>query len=222
MTKKQPRGLRNNNPGNIEYNPKTKWQGLSNPPVEPEGRFARFKDPVYGIRAIARTLITYFDKHDCDTVMKVLSRWAPAVENDTKSYARAVAFDLGCGVNDPIDVHEYRVLRALVCGIIEHENGLQSYKEAYTDAQIDKALVLAGVEPPKKPLAKSRTVQGAGVAATGVTLTAATEVVSEVQKQVEPLVPYAESMKLVFLVVALVGIGLTVWARLDDRRKGLR
>jgi hypothetical protein len=28
---KIPRGIRNNNPGNIEYNPNTKWQGLASP-----------------------------------------------------------------------------------------------------------------------------------------------------------------------------------------------
>ena len=45
---------------------------------------------------------------------------------------------------------------------------------------------------------------------------------TEVKDQIEPLVPYADSLKLLFLIAALAGIGLTVWARIDDRRRGLR
>lgn len=216
MAKKQlPRGIRNNNPGNLEYNPNTKWQGLAEPPVEPENRFCRFKDATYGIRAIARTLITYGDKYGCNTVRQIVNRWAPAMENNVSSYVRAVCGDCGFQPDEVLDVHDYATLRALVVAIIRHENGQQPY----SDAQIDKGLVLAGVEPPRKPLAQSRTVAGSAVAGTAVL---ASEVVTEVKDQVEPLVPYADSLKLLFLLVALVGIGLTVWARIDDRRRGLR
>ena len=51
----QPRGIRNNNPGNIEHNG-TNWQGMDNPPHD--GRFIRFVTPQYGIRAMARVLTT--------------------------------------------------------------------------------------------------------------------------------------------------------------------
>lgn len=212
---KQTRGQRNRNPGNIEYDPKTKWQGLANPPVEPEGRFARFVDATYGIRAIARLLITYYDKHGCDTVRKVVNRWAPPAENDSAAYLRAVAAGMDVTPDAAIDLHDYPTLRALVVGIIRHENGAQPY----TPAQIDKALVLAGVEPPKKPLAKTRTVAGGTIAGVSVV---ASEAVTEVKDQIEPLLPYADSLKLLFLAVSLLGIGLTIWARFDDRRKGLR
>ena len=74
----------------------------------------------------------------------------------------------------------------------------------------------------KRPLTQSRTIQGAGVTSTGVGLAAATEVVSDLQGQIEPLIPYAETLKIVFLVLALIGIGVTVWARISDRNKGLR
>lgn len=84
----------------------------------------------------------------------------------------------------------------------------------------EKALFLEGTAPaPLKPLAKSRTVVGSAVSGTAVV---ASEVVSEVKDQVEPLVPYADTLKLVFLLAAVAGIALTVWARIDDRRKGLR
>lgn len=67
-----PRGIRNNNPGNLDNtNP---WQGLVANPAEP--RFATFKDPTWGVRALAVTLITYHDKRKAkdgsriDTIQK--------------------------------------------------------------------------------------------------------------------------------------------------------
>jgi hypothetical protein len=221
------RGVRNNNPGNLDYNPKIKWQGLAANPLEEAPasgrppRFARFKSPVYGIRAIAVTLITYADKYGINTVQKAINRWAPPNENDTGAYAKHVAKKLGVGVNEIVDFHDYFVLRAMVETIIEHENGLKSFLEVYTHAQIDKALVLAGIEPPKKPVTKSKTIKGATLAGSGVTLTAITDVVQQTQGQIEPLIPYAETLKLVFLGLALLGVALTVYAKLQDRKRGL-
>lgn len=213
MTKQLPRGIRNHNPGNIEYHKETGWQGLDSPPSD--GRFCRFKSPTYGIRAMARVLITYYDKYGCTSVYKVIQRWAPPFENDTSAYASAVAEACGVEVMTTINLHEYDVLRPMVEAIIRHENGQQPY----TPAQIDKALVLAGVEPEKKPLAKSRTMVGSSVAITAGT---AAQAIQEAQDKVQPLIGYADSLKWVFLALALGGIGLTMWARFDDWRKGLR
>ena len=71
----------------------------------------------------------------------------------------------------------------------------------------------------ERPVSKTRTMAGAGMAGTSVI---AGEVVAEVAAQVEPLAVYSESLKLLFLVLALVGVGLTVYARLDDRKQGKR
>ncbi len=213
---KTPRGIRNHNPGNIEYNPSTKWQGLDNP--KHDGRFCRFVSPQYGIRAIARTLITYQDKRRAadgskiDTVREIIERWAPVSENNVGAYVRSVEQVLGG--SPAIDVHDWNHLRPLVVGIIRHENGCQPY----TDAVIDKGLVLAGVEPPAKPLAASRTMKGAGLS--GASSVAA--VLSETAQQIEPLAAYADTLKWVFLALALAGICLVAYARWDDSRKALR
>lgn len=66
-----------------------------------------------------------------------------------------------------------------------------------------------------KPLARSRTMAGAGVAG-------AATVLAEVAPQIEALVPYSENLKTVFLVVALLGIGLAMYARWNDRKEGRR
>jgi hypothetical protein len=55
------------------------------------------------------------------------------------------------------------------------------------------------------------------------------EFLQAVQEVLEPatstlmnIAPYLETAKWLLLAVTLVGIGAMVWARIDDRRKGLR
>jgi hypothetical protein len=148
----------------------------------------------------------------------MIGRWAPPNENDTGAYVRAVAASVGVGAEDEIDVHDYAILRPLTLAIIRHENGQQPY----TDAEIDAGLVLAGVEPPQRPLARTRTVQG-GQVAVGATILGLT---AEAVRQVEPAIPLLHSLlQLAPWVVgtaALAGIAYMIWARIDDRRRGLR
>lgn len=83
----------------------------------------------------------------------------------------------------------------------------------------EKDLFLEGTSRPKmKPLAKSRTVVGSSVA--GVS-TIASEIVVETKDQIEPLAPYADSLRWIFLALALAGIAFTIYARVNDRKKGL-
>lgn len=118
----QPRGIRNNNPGNIEYNG-TNWRGLEDPAHD--GRYCIFIDAVYGIRALARVLKTYYNKHGLNTVSGIINRWAPPVENDTSAYIAHVAAVLGVDANEPFNVLDK--LPELVEVIIRHENGVQPY-----------------------------------------------------------------------------------------------
>ncbi len=210
-----PRGIRNNNPGNIRRSADP-WQGLAKD--QNDDAFFQFAEPKWGIRALARVLISYQDKHGLRTVRAIISRWAPPVENKTSSYIDHVAHRLGVGADDPLDVHDYRVLRGLVEAIIAHENGQQPY----TDAQIDAGLVLAGVEPPIRPLSETRTVKGAQVAAGATALGVVAEAVDKIQPAVPLLQRIAEVAPWVLAVLALAGIGYVIWARYDDRRKGLR
>lgn len=214
-----PRGIRNNNPGNIRRNGDP-WQGLAERQSDVE--FFTFKTSIYGIRALARTLITYQDKHSLRTIRQIISRWAPPVENNTNAYVRAVSADARLDADQPLDLHRFDHLLPLTKAIIHHENGQQPY----TDAQITKALVLAGVEPETQNLQKTRTVKG-GQAATAAT--AGLGIVEAVQQTIDPardalvgLVPYLEVAKWLLLAITLVGIGVMLWARIDDHRKGLR
>lgn len=69
---------------------------------------------------------------------------------------------------------------------------------------------------PDRGLVESRTMQGGAVAGVGTIGTAASEMAAEVQ----PLTAYADTLKWVFLALALAGIGITLYARLDDWRRG--
>lgn len=219
MTTQKPRGIRNHNPGNIRRNGDP-WQGLAKEQNDRE--FFTFKSAIYGIRAVARLLITYQDKYGLCTIEGIITRWAPAIENNTTSYIQAVARNTGFSALQTLDMHRFEHLQPIVKAIIQHENGQQPY----SDTEITKALVLAGVEPKQQSLQASRTVKG-GQFATAGTLGAGT--IEALQETLEPatitlmaIAPYLEVAKWALLIVTLVGIGVMLWARIDDHRKGLR
>lgn len=214
-----PRGIRNNNPGNLRKT-NDPWQGLAEAQTDKD--FFVFGSPIYGIRALARTLIRYQDKHGLRTTRQIITRWAPSVENDTVAYIKGVVMATEFGADAELNMHEYAHLKAITEAIILFENGQQPY----TGAQIDKALVLAGVEPPAKNLQHTRTVRG-GQAATAATvglgaLEAAKDALDPARDALQTLVPYLDVAKWLFLAVTLVGVGIMIWARIDDNRKGLR
>jgi hypothetical protein len=132
------RGIRNNNPGNIRRN-ETQWEGLS--PVQTDDAFFTFDTPEHGIRAMARVLTTYREKYGLDTVRKIVSRWAPDIENDTEAYVKDVSAQLGVKPDASLNQAQ---LPGLIAAIIKHENGAQPY----TTQQIARGVQMAGVEVP--------------------------------------------------------------------------
>ncbi|WP_028698214.1 MULTISPECIES: structural protein P5 [Pseudomonas putida group] len=149
MTQSQPRGVRNRNPGNIDFNPRNAWQGqlgLEEGVAKP--RFARFDEDENGIRALGKLLLNYrgkdgmpgVGKPGIDTPIEFISRWAPSTENNTTAYAQAIAKRLGVGVRDSIDISNPRVLRETIVGIIVHENGGNPYPPAIIDEGVRRAL----------------------------------------------------------------------------------
>lgn len=128
----RPRGIRNNNPGNIERTG-TKWQGMA--PQQTDSRFIVFESPHWGIRALARTLRTYRNSYGLNTVRGMINRWAPPVENNTDSYVRSVAAAVGVSPDQPL-AFDAGQLRRLVAAIIQHENG----EQPYSDSQLDDGI----------------------------------------------------------------------------------
>ncbi|HBO0305388.1 structural protein [Pseudomonas aeruginosa] len=145
MRSNPPRGIRNFNPGNIRHAKGTRWQGMS--ANQNDSAFVQFTGPQWGIRAIARTLITYQDKHGLRTIRQIISRWAPPSENNTESYIRQVAARVGVAPDARIDVYDYRTMRTLVEAIVRHENGPGPLPEGswYGEGLINEGLHLAGI-----------------------------------------------------------------------------
>jgi len=125
-----PRGIRMNNPGNLRESPGDKTQWLGERATDDDPIFEEFTAPEYGIRAIARVIRTYYERHGCNTVRQIIDRWAPANENDTASYIQHVADRCGVGADQVIDPRSVDIMTALVAAIILHENGQQPYDDA--------------------------------------------------------------------------------------------
>lgn len=211
MAPKPTRGERNNNPGNIDYRASDKWQGLDSPPIEQgvaRPRFARFTSPIWGIRAIARLLITYRDKHDLFTVKQIIYRWAPMHENDTNAYVQSVADKLGVSPDEAIDVNEYTTMRTLVTAIIKHENG----RCLYDSATIDEALRRAGVLPPRKLAIQKTTFSTEGVGSGTAGIGTVGVMLTEQAQQLQLVAPEGSFvMQAVCGVIAIAGVAITVY-----------
>ncbi|MEI5638059.1 MULTISPECIES: virion protein [unclassified Pseudoalteromonas] len=117
-TQQTARGIRNNNPLNIEAG--ENWVGLAGT----DGRFAVFETAEHGIRAAARILRTYAKKYGITNVAGIISRWAPPVENDTANYIDFVSKRAGVDKQKALTDDEYpKVIEAMIV----MENGEQPY-----------------------------------------------------------------------------------------------
>lgn len=201
----QSRGYRNRNPGNIDFNPANAWQGQSGKgdhwlPVSQQ-RFAAFETHEHGIRALARLLLTYHDRHGLNTVRGIINRWAPPRENDTGAYVTQVARAVGIGRDEPLDLHDWAVIRPMVEAIIRHELGGQPYAASVIDAGVE----MAGIHRPVatvKDAAKSGT--GRAAIETG-TAAAAAAVAAPIIQSLGGL-PQWTGVAVVIAAVLLVGL----------------
>lgn len=215
MTAGISRGLHSNNPGNIRRDG-TKWQGMAED-QSGDAEFVVFDAPKWGIRAIARIIISYHDKYELNTIRGIIHRWAPPSENDTDAYVMDVATRVGVGADNTLDVTKYGVMRPLVEAIIHHENGSQPYGKDVLDA----GLKLAGIEPPKKPISKEGTVLSQAATATGMAGAAGTDkiqAIADTATQLQPLVDYSTYIKMAFLGLSVLGIVMTLYFKVRERR----
>ena len=146
------RGIRNNNPGNIESSESFQWQGQNGN----DGRFATFSSPEHGIRALGINLLAYH-RRGLDTISKIISRWAPPQDNnDTPAYIQKVSQALGVSPHARLDVASPSVLSALSKAIIHHENGRIPFSEQVISSGVFSALGLQDLTQDKSPyLAKA-------------------------------------------------------------------
>lgn len=137
---KNTRGFRNNNPGNIRQT-QIEWQGEEgDEAVDDDPAFEEFVCVEDGIRAIGVILNTYYRRYELRTVDELISRYAPAHENETAKYAAFVADVIGyVGPSEPIkpDVWPFWMPR-IVIAIVHMENGFQPFSEPFIKACLSR------------------------------------------------------------------------------------
>lgn len=93
----KPLGIINNNPLNIRFSVMNNWMGQTGS----KRGFCTFDHMIYGWRA-AFVLLCNYVRRDIDTPAKIIERWAPRSENDTKAYIDFVCSHFGaiCTADD--------------------------------------------------------------------------------------------------------------------------
>ena len=138
-----PRGIRNHNPGNIRLS-KIRWQGQK--PQQFDSDFIEFESAVMGLRALMKTLLTYFRRHQLDTVQAIINRWAPPHENATDHYAGHVSKRLEVTRTTRLNLEDESTLMGLAKAIVMHENGYPNKKRPkfwYCETDYKKACKMA-------------------------------------------------------------------------------
>ena len=111
------RGARNNNPGNLEYH------GQAGATPEPgSGRFARFQTMAQGVAALGRQLQRYGSR-GVNTLRGIISKYAPASENNTGAYVGTVSKLTGFSPDQQLNLNDAGTLGLLIRGISSVENG---------------------------------------------------------------------------------------------------
>ena len=113
----ETRGMRNNNPGNIEW--KQGGFAQKHGATGSDGRFAIFPTMEAG-QAAQRALLGGYLSSGANTVSKAINKWAPSSENNTAAYVAAVAKQMGIGPDQTLNSSH---IPALADAISRHENG---------------------------------------------------------------------------------------------------
>ncbi len=125
---RRPRGIRNNNPGNIRRS-SSAWQGRVSWAESKDKSFEQFEYFFWGVRALVIVLRSYFTKYNLNTIEQIITRWAPPSENNTASYISSVVTLTGFKKNQVL-IPDKETLRRLTYAICDHENGV---KDQITD-----------------------------------------------------------------------------------------
>jgi hypothetical protein len=133
------RGIRNNNPLNLEYGPFTRQFGATGS----DGRFAIFPTMAMGIRAAAENLIGYEENHGIDTIQGTIERWAPGNENNVAAYVAFVCHVCEVRPNDRLDFHNRDVLYWLITAMGEEECGTDEFTHGVTDSDLEAGIANA-------------------------------------------------------------------------------
>lgn len=127
-------GVRNRNPLNIRYVSTNHWKGLH--PTQPNVKgFCRFIHFDAGYRAAILLMKTYIRRRGCDTVEKIVRRWAPPTENRTELYIAAVCGRSRLNRTERISVDGMQIPR-LIAAMTRQETGIYVTPEYIADLRM--------------------------------------------------------------------------------------
>lgn len=121
---KQPRGIRNNNPGNIRNSERNDWKDEVSKADKKDQAFEEFKTMSDGVRAMMRLLQKYQRSYNLHTVKEIVERWAPRNENNTAAYVRTVCKEMQMPECCGLDLTNKGTMCALVDAMCFVENGV--------------------------------------------------------------------------------------------------
>lgn len=116
-----PRGIRNNNPGNLKISGND-WIGKIDIRYNTDGVFEQFESMEMGVRAAILTLVSYIERRNLDTIRGIIGRWAPSSENQTGAYIEYVSRCSGVHPDRPLGVDKAILSKVLRCMFVL-ENG---------------------------------------------------------------------------------------------------
>jgi len=138
-----PRGIRNNNPGNIRYDGSTNWQGSAGQDGTADAPgFVIFADMGWGARAVGIALTNMINK-GADTINTLISAWAPPSENNTAAYIASVSSDTGIDPATQLGT-DPDTISSLIRAIANHENGDSVSAQYLADTDIAAGMSLMG------------------------------------------------------------------------------
>jgi hypothetical protein len=133
-----PRGIRNNNPGNLQQSG-VQWEGKV---ASADPRYESFATPEAGIRALALNA-QHLQANGAQTVADLIGQWSPAKENgqaNTQAYIGAVAQSMGVDPGAKVDLQDPAQLTAFTNAVIAHENGGNPYRPEQVQAGVAAAM----------------------------------------------------------------------------------
>lgn len=115
-----PRGIRNNNAGNIKI-ANNNWLGKIPVINNTDGVFEQFDTYIYGVRAMIVLLRNYALNYGDNTINTIINRYSPDPNKD--NYKSFVSTFTGIPINQPMDLQNKDTMRKLVQGMTRFENG---------------------------------------------------------------------------------------------------
>lgn len=116
---KIPRGIRNNNPLNIRVG--NKWKGEVSHPTDKQ--FEQFVSMEWGVRAAFIILRRYIQRYGLNTIARIIAKWAPANENNTRAYVKAVATKVGISPDAQVKYKDEQLMCSIADAMIRVECG---------------------------------------------------------------------------------------------------